>query len=242
VRARRSPYRRGMEQASAPIPDSIRADDAPPRAAAKLTAAAIMALAALEGSFADARFAQAVERIAQSRRIDIFGDHESQAVVQEAQARLARLGFIAVASVEPEPQLMAAGRLIEDDLVLVLPASRRLTALQAAITRAKASGATVIAIVEASSALGAMADLVVPVPPLATGLVEAPMTQRLMLLCLFEALAVGVMLRLCAMSKAAAAQPQRPASPRRVVISRRGVAEELDLTAAPPALTGHAYG
>jgi RpiR family transcriptional regulator, carbohydrate utilization regulator len=231
-----------MDQAAAPIPDPVSADDAPARAAGKLVTAATSALAMLHDTFAEPAFEMAVDVIAKGRRIDIFGDHESGPVVLEAQGRLSRLGFIAFASVDPQQQLLAAGRLIEDDLVLIFPASKRLSALQAAAASAKASGATVIAIIEAASPLGAVADLVVPVLPASTGPVEAAMTQQIVHLCLIEALAVGVMLRLAARNRAAATSPHRPASPRRVVIARRGVAEELDLGVVPASATGQAHG
>ncbi|HET7716667.1 MAG TPA: MurR/RpiR family transcriptional regulator [Bauldia sp.] len=106
----------------------------------------------------------AIDRLAASRRIDIYGQGGgSAAVVEDAKLRLFRLGIPVSAFVDGHQQRMSAATLQPGDSVLAISNSGRSKPVIDAVEIARSFGATTIALTRPGTPLAAKAEVVIAV-------------------------------------------------------------------------------
>lgn len=155
----------------------------------------ISALVALRDRLRPEEFDRAVTEIAKARRIEIYGAGSAAVSAEEAQNKLGRLGLAAVARTDAQLQSLTAAFLSADDALLVLSNSGAIDPVNAAVARARKSGAVVIAMCPQRSDLARMADVVLPVdyPDDVHALV--PMVSRLMQAVIIDVLVSNLALK-----------------------------------------------
>ena len=108
--------------------------------------------------------ATAIERIAESRRVDIYGQGGGSAsVVEDAKLRLFRLGLPVAAYVDGHQQRMSAATLQPGDAVLAISNSGRSKPVIDAVEIARSFGAATIAITRPGTPLATTAETVIAV-------------------------------------------------------------------------------
>jgi DNA-binding MurR/RpiR family transcriptional regulator len=106
----------------------------------------------------------AIDRLAASRRIDIYGQGGgSAAVAEDAKLRLFRLGLPVAAFVDGHQQRMSAATLQPGDAVLAVSNSGRSKPVVDAVEIARSVGASTIALTRPGTPLAARAEIVIAV-------------------------------------------------------------------------------
>lgn len=150
-------------------------------------------IAALEG-LRTSLDAVAIERAAlalvRASRVEVWGFGASAAVADGIAQRLLRTCRSVVTRADPQLQAMAAATLDGDSAALCVSLGGMSRELVSSAHLARASGATVIALTRAGSALAAAATLVLPCPLEEDPAPHAPMSARIAQLVLGDALAV----------------------------------------------------
>lgn len=103
--------------------------------------------------------AKAAQRLATSRRIDVYGHGGSGFLAGEAQHRFAYLGLSSVAYSDPSLQMFSAIALQADDTVLAFSFSGVTTHMLPNIEIARGAGATIISLAPSGSPIAKAADL-----------------------------------------------------------------------------------
>lgn len=168
----------------------------------------------------EADLESAVAMLTHARRIEFYGVGNSGIVAQDAQHKFFRFGMSTVAYVDPHIQLMAAAVLTEEDVLVVISNSGSSIEILDAVSLAKESGASVIAITRGDSPLAHLADCVLNVSPNENSDHYTPMISRLLQLTVIDILAIGLALRL---GETASLQLQKG---KRSIHSHRVAAEE----------------
>ncbi|MEW6341904.1 MAG: SIS domain-containing protein [Paraburkholderia sp.] len=139
----------------------------------------------------------AIAALANARRVYVFGvGSGSGLVAQDAALRFLRLDIAASAFTDGHLQRLYAGLLEPGDVALAISHSGRSVEVNESIQIAKERGATTIALTNAGSRLAWLADIPLllrvpsPIDP------NTPGVSRLVHLCIVDALAIGVALKL----------------------------------------------
>ncbi|MEY4753714.1 MAG: hypothetical protein RJA44_1389, partial [Pseudomonadota bacterium] len=119
--------------------------DPPAERLAKIFDNSISALIALRDRLHPGSFEQAVEALAQARRIEIYGTGIAALNAEDAQYKLGRLGLMAIARTDAQQQSLTSIHLGAEDVLLVLSNSGTLDSINEAVARARHAGTRVIA-------------------------------------------------------------------------------------------------
>lgn len=139
----------------------------------------------------------AIDRLAASRRIDIYGQGGgSAAVVEDAKLRLFRLGIPVAAFVDGHQQRMSAATLRPGDAVLAISNSGRSKPVVDAVEIARSFGATTIALTRPSTPLAARAEIVIAVSIPEDDDILRPTPSRYAHMAIVDTIATGVAARL----------------------------------------------
>lgn len=144
----------------------------------------------------------AIEAMARSRRIDIYGQGGgSAAVVEDAKLRLFRLGIPVSCFVDGHQQRMSAATLQPGDCVLAVSNSGRSKPVVEAVEIARSFGATTIALTRADTPLAAAAEHVIAVTIAEGANVLMPTPSRYAHLAVVDTLATGIAMKLGARAR-----------------------------------------
>jgi len=138
---------------------------------------------------------QAIDRLAQSPRIDSYGFGASGLVAQDAQQKFFRLQVATGSSSDPDLQAMAAATLTPADAVVAISNSGRNKSLLQNMSLVRESGASLIALCPSATPLAALADITIAVDVNEDTDAFTPMVSRLTHLLLLDVLATGIFLR-----------------------------------------------
>jgi RpiR family carbohydrate utilization transcriptional regulator len=144
-----------------------------------------------------AAVAAAIERLAASRRIDIYGQGGgSAAVVEDAKLRLFRFGIPVSAFVDGHQQRMSAATLRPGDAVFAISNSGRSKPVVDAVEIARSFGATTIALTRPGTPLAAKAEIVIAVTIPEADDILRPTPSRYAHMAIVDTIATGVAARL----------------------------------------------
>jgi RpiR family carbohydrate utilization transcriptional regulator len=180
--------------------------------------------------------ATAIERLATSRRIDIYGQGGgSAAIVEDAKLRLFRLGIPVAAFTDGHQQRMSAATLRPGDAVLAISNSGRSKPVVDAVDIARSFGAATIALTRPATPLAERAETVIAVTIAEVDDVLRPTPSRYAHMAIVDTIATGVAARL---------GPRGRDSLRRVryALARIGVAIPAPSTDPTPLMNHDAQG
>ena len=141
--------------------------------------------------------AEAIDALAASRRIDIYGQGSaSAAMAEDAKLRLFRLGIPVAAYSDGHQQRMSAATLGPGDAALAISNSGRSKPVIEAIEIARSFGATTIALTRPGTPLAAAADIVITVTVPEVEDILRPTPSRYAHLAIIDTIARGVAGRL----------------------------------------------
>lgn len=139
----------------------------------------------------------AIDKLAASRRIDIYGQGGgSAAVVEDAKLRLFRLGIPVAAFVDGHQQRMSAATLRPGDTVFAISNSGRSKPVVDAVEIARSFGATTIALTRPATPLAAKAEIVIAVTIPEDDDILKPTPSRYAHMAIVDTIATGVAARL----------------------------------------------
>lgn len=162
---------------------------------AKVFERAIAAFTEARSHLDAASLERAVVWLASARKIEFWGAGNSGIVAQDAQHKFFRLGVPTAAYADAHIHAMSAALLSKSDVVVAISGSGRAAGLIRSVEIARESGARIVAITTAGSALAKRADLLIAAEPMEDLEAFAPMTSRLVHLTILDALAIGVALK-----------------------------------------------
>jgi DNA-binding MurR/RpiR family transcriptional regulator len=146
--------------------------------------------------------AAAIEALATSRRIDIYGLGAGSSVLcEDAKLRLFRLGLPVCAYVDGHQQRMSAATLQPGDAVLGISNSGHTKAVVHAVEIARSFGATTIALTRPDTPLAKAAQIVIAVTVAEGGNVCQPTPSRYVHMGIIDTLATGLAARLGARAR-----------------------------------------
>lgn len=141
--------------------------------------------------------AAAIEALAASRRIDIYGQGSgSAAIAEDAKLRLFRLGIPVAAYSDGHQQRMSAATLQPGDAVLAISNSGRSKPVIEAVEIARSFGATTVALTRPATPLAAVAEHVIAVTVPEVEDVLRPTPSRYAHMAIVDTIATGVAARL----------------------------------------------
>jgi DNA-binding MurR/RpiR family transcriptional regulator len=141
--------------------------------------------------------ARAIEALASSRRIDIYGQGGgSAALIEDAKLRLFRLGIPVAAYCDGHQQRMSAATLQPGDAVLAISNSGRSRPVIEAVEIARSFGASTVALTRPGTPLAGAADIVIAVTIAESGNVLLPTPSRYAHLAVIDTIAAGIANRL----------------------------------------------
>lgn len=138
---------------------------------------------------------RAIERLLRARRVECFALGPLAIVAQDAQHKLLRLGLPCGAHTEASLQPLTADLMGVHDVALIISACGQRGELVEVADKARARGATVIAIAASQSALARKADVALIVEPVEDIATQLPMINRILHLMAIDILSVGVAMR-----------------------------------------------
>jgi len=139
----------------------------------------------------------AIDRLATSRRIDIYGQGGgSAAVVEDAKLRLFRLGIPVSAFTDGHQQRMSAATLRPGDAVFAISNSGRSKPVIDAVEIARSFGATTIALTRPGTPLATKAEIVIAVTIAEADDILRPTPSRYAHMAIVDTIATGVAARL----------------------------------------------
>ena len=137
--------------------------------------------------------ASAIEALASSHRIDLYGQGGgSAAMIEDAKLRLFRLGIPVSAYCDGHQQRMSAATLGPGDSVLAISNSGRSKPVVEAVEIARSFGARTIAVTRPGTPLAAAADIVIAVTIAEGPDVMMPTPSRYAHMAIIDTLAAGV--------------------------------------------------
>jgi len=139
---------------------------------------------------------KAVTLLEQAKRVHLFGFGGSSAVAADGQHKLFRLNRIATAYSDPHLQLMAAGAMSNEDVVIAISQSGRTRALFDSIIAAQATGARVICIAPTGSLITQSSDVAIEVDIEEGVEMYTPLSSRIAHLVVIDVLAIGLAQRI----------------------------------------------
>lgn len=145
---------------------------------------------------------KAIEVLASSRRIDLYGQGGgSAAMIEDAKLRFFRLGIPVAAYVDGHQQRMSAATLKPGDTVLAISNSGRSKPVIEAVEIARSFGAATIAITRPATPLAAAAEIVIAVTIAEGPDVMVPTPSRYAHMAVVDTLAAGVAKRIGARAR-----------------------------------------
>jgi RpiR family carbohydrate utilization transcriptional regulator len=139
----------------------------------------------------------AIDALAGSRRIDIYGQGGgSAAIAEDAKLRLFRLGIPVAAFVDGHQQRMSAATLQPGDTVFAISNSGRSKPVIDAVEIARSFGATTVALTRPGTPLAAKAEIVIAVTIPEMDDVLRPTPSRYAHMAIVDTIATGVAARL----------------------------------------------
>lgn len=139
----------------------------------------------------------AIDALAGSRRIDIYGQGSgSAAIAEDAKLRLFRLSIPVAAFTDGHQQRMSAATLGPGDAAFAISNSGRTKPVIEAIEIARSFGATTVALTRPGTPLAAVADIVITVTVPEVADVLRPSPSRYAHMAIVDAIAAGVAARL----------------------------------------------
>jgi RpiR family carbohydrate utilization transcriptional regulator len=161
---------------------------------------------------------KAIDVLAASRRIDLYGQGGgSAAMIEDAKLRLFRLGIPVSAYVDGHQQRMSAATLQPGDGVLAISNSGRSKPVIEAVEIARSFGATTVALTRPGTPLAEGADIAIAVSIAEGPNVLVPTPSRYAHLAVIDTLATGIAIRLGPKSREALRRV-------RYTVSRIGIA------------------
>lgn len=141
--------------------------------------------------------AVAIEALAGSHRIDLYGQGGgSAAMIEDAKLRLFRLGIPVSAYIDGHQQRMSAATLGPGDSVLAISNSGRSKPVVEAVEIARSFGARTIAVTRPGTPLALVADIVIAVTIAEGPDVMMPTPSRYAHMAIIDTLAAGVAMKL----------------------------------------------
>ncbi|TDN62582.1 MurR/RpiR family transcriptional regulator [Paraburkholderia sp. BL10I2N1] len=163
----------------------------------KVSEAAVQGITHARGALEPSAVEAAISAIATARRVYLFGvGSGSGLAVQDAALRFLRLDIAASAFTDGHLQRLYAGLMEPGDVAFAISHSGRSVEVNESIQIAKERGATTIGLTNVGSRLAWLVDIPLllrvptPIDP------NTPGVSRLVHLCIMDALAIGVALRL----------------------------------------------
>lgn len=183
--------------------DRVFSDDIGQLAQSVMMRAANAVRAALD-QLDTAALGKAIETLAASRRIDLYGQGGgSAAMVEDAKLRLFRLGIPVAAYVDGHQQRMSAATLQPGDAVLAISNSGRSRTVVEAVQIAASFGATTIVLTRPGTPLAKAAAVVIPMVIAEDDNVLVPTPSRYAHMAVIDTLATGIAERLGARGREA---------------------------------------
>ena len=141
--------------------------------------------------------AAAIDALAQSRRIDLYGQGGgSSALIEDAKLRLFRLGIPVAAYTDGHQQRMSAATLLPGDGVFAISNSGRSKPVIEAVEIARSFGATTVVLTRPGTPLAAVADIAITVTIPESENVLLPTPSRYAHLAVIDTLAAGIAMKL----------------------------------------------
>lgn len=140
-------------------------------------------------------FEQAIDSLAQAKKIEIYGLGASGSVAQDAQHKFFRLNIPVIAHVDELIQRMSAAATQIGDVVVLISNTGRTISIVKTAEIAHQTGATVIGITAPDSPLAKHCHLLLAIETEDDTDMYTPTTSRLAHLVLIDALATGVALK-----------------------------------------------
>lgn len=135
---------------------------------------------------------QAINTIAQARRVEFYGFGASGSVASDAQHKFFRLQLSAAAYTDPHIQHMSAVSLGQSDVVVAISQSGKTRALLESVTLARHAGATVIGLAPANTPLSRQCTIPIVVNMEENQQASMPVSSRIAHLVVIDVLATGV--------------------------------------------------
>lgn len=136
---------------------------------------------------------QAMNRLRQARRVDVFGLGSSAPVADDAQYKLIRAGLNAAARTDAYMMNLCAARLGAQDIALFISRSGQTPELIEAAEQAKANGATIISMAPAKTPLAKKTDILIVLnTDEERQHIKPAMLTRILQLALIDVIAVGL--------------------------------------------------
>ncbi|PRC95183.1 glucokinase [Solimicrobium silvestre] len=138
---------------------------------------------------------RAIEMLNHANRVEFFSVGHYGVIAQDAQFKFLRLGVSSGAYTDQKLQLLAAGVLKQDDVVVIISSSGRIQELVDVAEKARERGASIIAITSSHSPLARKADVALIIDHVEDISTHLPMVSRILHLLMIDILAVGVAMR-----------------------------------------------
>jgi RpiR family carbohydrate utilization transcriptional regulator len=161
----------------------------------KVIGAAIAALHAARDKFDAGAVERAVELLASSRQLLLFGMGGSGPVALDAQHKFVRLDCPATSTADPLLARMMVSVMAATDLLLLVSNTGRTIATLELAQLARANGVRILALTAPGSPLAAAATLALEIEPAEDVDLYTPMASRIAHLAMIDVLATGVALR-----------------------------------------------
>lgn len=141
--------------------------------------------------------ARAIDVLAASRRIDLYGQGGgSAAMIEDAKLRIFRLGIPVSAYIDGHQQRMSAATLQPGDGVLAISNSGRSKPVTEAVEIARSFGAKTVAVTRPGTPLAEIADIVIAVSIPEDANILLPTASRYAHLAIIDTLAAGIAIKL----------------------------------------------
>ncbi len=173
----------------------VRPDERTPDLCEKICDRSIATLHQLRAEIDPAAIERAIDILAAATRIEFYGAGSSGIVAADAQHKFLQLGAATVAYADPHLHIASAATLSPNDAVVIISYTGATQDILDSARIASESGATVIGITRAGSALTKSCTVALLTAVSDDEDVYTPMAARLAFLTIIDMLAVGVALR-----------------------------------------------
>jgi RpiR family transcriptional regulator, carbohydrate utilization regulator len=161
----------------------------------KICTRSVNVLMNLRASVKPQKIEAALDLLMQAARVEIYGQGTSGIVAQDAQHKLFRTGLPCVAYADPYVHSVAAALLDKSAVVIAISQRGNSVSLMKSVELARKSGAKIIVLAPASSALAKLADVLIAIDMPAENDGYTPISTRLAHLAIIDVFAVGLSVR-----------------------------------------------
>jgi len=177
------------------IHHAVLAEDTVQQAIPKIFNTTIGTLAHVRDTLDHDRIEQAVEALAQARKVEFYGVGASGAVAIDAQHKFFRLDVPSIAYVDSHMQVMSAATLRPEDVLVAFSHTGRSASIVDSARLAVEAGATVIGVTLPGSPLAALSSIALEINAPEDTDIYTPMASRIAHLVVVDVLAAGVAMR-----------------------------------------------